>query len=545
MLDNSDQGSPELPSPYNLEHIQQSYDDPAGSFFQYGSASSSPSGSSESSTSYSGGLYHHRHPQQLLERRESSSCGFEESQLLHCERYSAVLKDDPINGRHDQVQVSPLLQSLKSSLSRAALHHRDAQPRAGLSYHQQQQPSIAWPAGNSASGHHQGRSLKSQRIRRPMNAFMVWAKVERRKMADQHPDLHNADLSRLLGKRWKSLIPQERQPYVQEAERLRVSHMQTYPDYKYRPRRKTKKTRPAPAIPAIPAIPAANSSNLRNNPSAGPIHLYGQHHANSQAGQHPQAGQHSQAGQFLNRSPNAFYQQAPRQEYPDPSQTNSNFTFFPHHDSGSTQHSTGTYSDSVGSLSPVPSPMFGDKHFFSGTHDSHFDGPPTPSPSPPSSFGSAGEDYSGFLEAHLMMANPLLHQQQYERGLGQQQHYDMSRTGAGITNVSGLFGGGHMFYSSALNLEQCAYHDGMLDAFSVYESERLSEISRQELDQYADRYVDCDDDEPTGNNGYGNGGKDGRCSVGWAISSASTLINGGGGGGGGGRGPSGAGSYRD
>ncbi|OWA52666.1 hypothetical protein BV898_17112 [Hypsibius exemplaris] len=200
MLDNSDQGSPELPSPYNLEHIQQSYDDPAGSFFQYGSASSSPSGSSESSTSYSGGLYHHRHPQQLLERRESSSCGFEESQLLHCERYSAVLKDDPINGRHDQVQVSPLLQSLKSSLSRAALHHRDAQPRAGLSYHQQQQPSIAWPAGNSASGHHQGRSLKSQRIRRPMNAFMVWAKVERRKMADQHPDLHNADLSRLLGK---------------------------------------------------------------------------------------------------------------------------------------------------------------------------------------------------------------------------------------------------------------------------------------------------------------------------------------------------------
>uniref|UniRef100_A0A158P6R8 HMG box domain-containing protein n=1 Tax=Angiostrongylus cantonensis TaxID=6313 RepID=A0A158P6R8_ANGCA len=44
-----------------------------------------------------------------------------------------------------------------------------------------------------------------------------------------------------LGSRWRQLTEEEKSPFVAEAERLRLMHMQEYPDYKYKPRKKPKK----------------------------------------------------------------------------------------------------------------------------------------------------------------------------------------------------------------------------------------------------------------------------------------------------------------
>jgi hypothetical protein len=81
-------------------------------------------------------------------------------------------------------------------------------------------------------------SSRAQRIKRPMNAFMVWSSVERKRLAEKEPNMHNTELSKRLGEIWKSMTDDMKQPFRNQAQKLKEKLMTDHPEYKYRPRRR-------------------------------------------------------------------------------------------------------------------------------------------------------------------------------------------------------------------------------------------------------------------------------------------------------------------
>jgi len=107
----------------------------------------------------------------------------------------------------------------------------------------------------------------SNRIRRPLNCFMVFSHLERKRVAEEYPELHNADLSKILGQKWKNLSQAERKPYIEEAERIRQVHTEIYPHYKYQPRRKGTVVKQAPQKISKQDIKEETYSNPSKSPS--------------------------------------------------------------------------------------------------------------------------------------------------------------------------------------------------------------------------------------------------------------------------------------
>ncbi|KAJ8686393.1 hypothetical protein QAD02_022187, partial [Eretmocerus hayati] len=71
------------------------------------------------------------------------------------------------------------------------------------------------------------------RIRRPMNAFMIFSKRHRAVVHQRHPNQDNRTVSKILGEWWYALGTEEKQKYHDLASEVKEAHFKAHPDWKW------------------------------------------------------------------------------------------------------------------------------------------------------------------------------------------------------------------------------------------------------------------------------------------------------------------------
>ncbi|KAF7303605.1 HMG box domain-containing protein [Mycena indigotica] len=82
--------------------------------------------------------------------------------------------------------------------------------------------------------------------KRPMNAFMIFARRRRPQVSAENQSMRTGDISKILSQEWKSMAASEKQFYQNQAKLLKENFNSKYPDYVYkrRPNNSRKKRKP-------------------------------------------------------------------------------------------------------------------------------------------------------------------------------------------------------------------------------------------------------------------------------------------------------------
>ncbi|KAG7095310.1 hypothetical protein E1B28_006075 [Marasmius oreades] len=87
-----------------------------------------------------------------------------------------------------------------------------------------------------------GSSLTSQTLnadgtpKRPMNAFMIFARRRRPQVSSENTSMRTGEISKILSREWNAMPPSEKQFYLDQAKQLKDTFNSKYPDYVYRRR---------------------------------------------------------------------------------------------------------------------------------------------------------------------------------------------------------------------------------------------------------------------------------------------------------------------
>ncbi|NXF04607.1 SOX30 factor, partial [Smithornis capensis] len=107
---------------------------------------------------------------------------------------------------------------------------------------------------------------KSGRVKRPMNAFMVWARIHRAAVAKANPGANNAEISVQLGLEWSKLTEEQKQPYYDEANKIKMRHREEFPGWVYQPNKKKCYPPPAAAVFSVTSQCSITTSPAGTHP---------------------------------------------------------------------------------------------------------------------------------------------------------------------------------------------------------------------------------------------------------------------------------------
>lgn len=74
---------------------------------------------------------------------------------------------------------------------------------------------------------------KEKKIRRPMNAFMIFSKRHRALVHQKHPNQDNRTVSKILGEWWYALGSDEKAKYHELASEVKEAHFKAHPEWKW------------------------------------------------------------------------------------------------------------------------------------------------------------------------------------------------------------------------------------------------------------------------------------------------------------------------
>lgn len=123
------------------------------------------------------------------------------------------------------IQNSPIV--LKSAAETIAAAKRRTQSCSALQQSGGNGPPSAKEPQSPAT------KQKEPKIRRPMNAFMIFSKRHRAMVHQKHPNQDNRTVSKILGEWWYALKPEEKNRYHELASEVKEAHFRTYPEWKW------------------------------------------------------------------------------------------------------------------------------------------------------------------------------------------------------------------------------------------------------------------------------------------------------------------------